>query len=223
MIHRKRRCNHCWADRYVCHLSFWKGRECNIQGGTFYTCYFIIAFTISLRLKWTFLFEYYTVGFHILATRQFSWQRVWPVVVWGGCLCFVFTRRPLLVHVSKASADLLSGGRGWTEAGAGGGWWGWVPSHCWAWLGPTRAALPSGVTTTTRASPARGQGGVRPYPTMQPLGPYRALMGPLCLVRPGSGHHRLSSGLLALLVSCCRPDSGLSTGRWRQQAARQPL
>ena len=229
MIHRKRRCNHCWADRYVCHLSFWKGRESNIQGGTFYTCHFIFAFTILLlhsscvlasEFKMSISRLYYTTGFHIVATHQFSWQRVCSI---RRLFCFVFTRRPLPVHVSKASADLLSGGRGWTEAGAGGGWWGWVPSHCWAWLGPTRAALPSGVTTTTRASPARGQGGVRPYPTMQPLGPYRALMGPLCLVRPGSGHHRLSSGLLALLVSCCRPDSGLSTGRWRQQAARQPL
>ena len=208
-------------DMFVIYL-FGKGENVTFKVEPFTPATSLLLLPFA-KFKMSISGPYYTIGFHILATHQFSWQRVWPVVVWGGCLCFVFTRRPLPVHVSKASADLLSGGRGWTEAGAGGGWWGWVPSHCWAWLGPTRAALPSGVTTTTRASPARGQGGVRPYPTMQPLGPYRALMGPLCLVRPGSGHHRLSSGLLALLVSCCRPDSGLSTGRWRQQAARQPL
>ena len=155
--------------------------------------------------------------FWIPASPRFSWQQ--------SVVAFCRRRRVFCFHssVSKGCADLLSGGRGRWRAGGGRLWQGWEHSHCWAWLGPTRAALPSGVTTTTRASPARGQGGVRPYPTMQPLGPYRALMGPLCLVRPGSGHHRLSSGLLALLVSCCRPDSGLSTGRWRQQAARQPL
>ena len=151
--------------------------------------------------------------FWIPASPRFSWQQ--------SVVAFCRRRRVFCFHssVSKGCADLLSGGRGRWRAGGGRLWQGWEHSHCWAWLGPTRAALPSGVTTT-RASPARGQGGVRPYPTMQPLGPYRALMGPLCLGPPAPV---ITAQSLASPLSWCRaaaaPTPGLGLGGGGSAAA----
>ena len=136
---------------------------------------------------------------------------MWPFVV-GGASCFVFTRRPL-PELSQWVVLLTCYGRGGEggeqeeEDGDG------RPLTAGHDLGPQGRPCPVGSPPPQGHHQPGARGGSDRIPPCSRSGPYRALMGPLCLGRAGSGHHRTELWKLLVRRSCCRPDSGLWTGR----------
>ena len=114
---------------------------------------------------------------------------MWPFVV-GGASCFVFTRRPL-PELSQRVVLLTCYGRGGEggeqeeEDGDG------RPLTAGHDLGPQGRPCPVGSPPPREGHHQPGaRGGSDRIPPCSRSGPYRALMGPLCLGRAGSGHHR---------------------------------